>query len=132
MFRHPARAVGSYSCGPPAARSARTKSTGGCYHAEQSPCIIPYGETNQQLNYLADLDGWLLLIFPTSLTNLRKEEPLSPGGGGVEVEEPVVDLDLWNGNVGLNLLQDHLGSAQRSKMRERIQDSCVLEPLPRE
>ena len=34
MLRHSAWAVGSYSCGPPAARSAVTKSTGGCYHAE--------------------------------------------------------------------------------------------------
>ena len=38
-FRHTAWAVGSCSSGSPAARSAWTKSTGNCYHAEWSPCI---------------------------------------------------------------------------------------------
>ena len=32
-------AIGSYSCGPPAARSARTKSMGGCYHTVWSPSV---------------------------------------------------------------------------------------------
>ena len=38
MFGHPAWAVGSYSSGPPAARSAGIKSTGGFYRMEWSPC----------------------------------------------------------------------------------------------
>ena len=44
MFRHPAWAVGSYSSGPPAAGTLRTKSPGGCYQADMSPCVLyaPY------------------------------------------------------------------------------------------
>ena len=38
--RHHAWAVGSCSSGPPAARSARTKSTRGFLHPELSPCTI--------------------------------------------------------------------------------------------
>ena len=38
MFRHPAWAVGSYSSGPPAARTVGTKSTGRCYQRDGSPC----------------------------------------------------------------------------------------------
>ena len=38
MFRHPAWAVGSYSGGPPAAGTVGTKSTGGFYRADGSPC----------------------------------------------------------------------------------------------
>ena len=38
MFRHPARSVGSYRSGPTAARTIGTKSTGGFYHTELSPC----------------------------------------------------------------------------------------------
>ena len=38
MFRHPAWAVGSYSSCPLAAKTVGTKSTGGCYHQELSPC----------------------------------------------------------------------------------------------
>ena len=38
MFRHPAWAVGSYSSGPAAARALWTKSTGGFYHSDDSPC----------------------------------------------------------------------------------------------
>ena len=38
MFGHPAWAVGSYSNGPPAARSVGTKSTGGFNHPDGSPC----------------------------------------------------------------------------------------------
>ena len=38
MFRHPAQAVGSYSSGPPAAGTVGTKSTGGFYICEWSPC----------------------------------------------------------------------------------------------
>ena len=38
MFHHPAWAVGSYSSGPPAARSAGTKSAGGFPRPLGSPC----------------------------------------------------------------------------------------------
>ena len=38
MFRHPAWAVGSYSSDPPAAGTLGTKSTGGFYQADKSPC----------------------------------------------------------------------------------------------
>ena len=38
MFRHPAWAVGSYNSCPLAAKTVGTKSTGGCYHQELSPC----------------------------------------------------------------------------------------------
>ena len=44
MFRHPAWAVGSYSSGPPAAKTVGTKSTGGCYRGDVSPCISGYAE----------------------------------------------------------------------------------------
>ena len=40
MFRHPAWVVGSYSSGPPAARTDRTKSTGGFNHPDGSPCTL--------------------------------------------------------------------------------------------
>ena len=39
MFHHPVWAVGSYSSGPPAAGTVGTKSTGGFYQADGSPCI---------------------------------------------------------------------------------------------
>ena len=39
MFWHLNGAVGSYSYGPPAARSARTKSTGGCYQQNCGPVV---------------------------------------------------------------------------------------------
>ena len=38
MFRHPAWAVGSCSSGPPTAVSVGTKSTGGFYRPDLSPC----------------------------------------------------------------------------------------------
>ena len=37
MFFHPAWAAGSYSSGPPAARTVGTKSTGGFYYSSLSP-----------------------------------------------------------------------------------------------
>ena len=37
IFRHPALAVGSYSSGPPAARTIRTKSTGSFHHSSVLP-----------------------------------------------------------------------------------------------
>ena len=40
MFRHPAWAVGSYSSGPPAAGTVATKSTGGFYRSDVSPCKL--------------------------------------------------------------------------------------------
>ena len=40
MFCHPASAVGSYSSGPPVARTVKTKSTGGFYHPDWSPCKV--------------------------------------------------------------------------------------------
>ena len=40
MFRHPAWAVGSYSRGPPVARTIGTKSTGGFYRLDLSPCRV--------------------------------------------------------------------------------------------
>ena len=39
MFCQPAWGVRSYSIGPPAARTVGTKSTGGFYQADVSPCI---------------------------------------------------------------------------------------------
>ena len=39
MFRYPAWAVGSHSSGLPAAGTVGTKSTGGFYQADGSPCI---------------------------------------------------------------------------------------------
>ena len=38
MVRHPAWAVGSYSSGPPAAKTVGTKSTGGFHQRHGSPC----------------------------------------------------------------------------------------------
>ena len=38
MFRHPAWAVGSYSSGPSAAGTVWTKSMGGFYQRDESPC----------------------------------------------------------------------------------------------
>ena len=60
MFHHPAWAVGSYSSGPPAARSAGTKSTGGFPRPLGPPCIakeIPHwvkkaGSPNDVLQFI--------------------------------------------------------------------------------
>ena len=41
MFRHSARAVGSYSNGQSAAPTVGTKSTGGFHHSSVSPCSLP-------------------------------------------------------------------------------------------
>ena len=40
MFRHPAQAVGSSSSGLTAARTVGSKSTGGSYRCELSPCTL--------------------------------------------------------------------------------------------
>ena len=40
MLRHPAWAVGSYSSGPRATETVGTKSTGGFFRPEWSPCIL--------------------------------------------------------------------------------------------
>lgn len=40
MFRHPARAAGSYSSGPPAASTVWIKSTGGLNQTDGSPCTM--------------------------------------------------------------------------------------------
>ena len=40
MFPHPAWAVGSYSSGPPAAKTVGTKSTGGFHQRHGSPCTL--------------------------------------------------------------------------------------------
>ena len=47
MFRHPAWAVGSYSSGPPAAETARTKSTGGFHQQDGSPCKLVFESSNE-------------------------------------------------------------------------------------
>ena len=49
MFRHPAWAVGSCSSGPLAARTVRTKSMGGCYRPELSPCTLAQGDSGGPL-----------------------------------------------------------------------------------
>ena len=38
MFRHPAWAAGTYSSGPPAAKTVGTNSTGGFHQRDESPC----------------------------------------------------------------------------------------------
>ena len=50
MFHHPAWAVGSYSSGPPAARSAGTKSTIGFPRPLGPPCIDLTLGPNQRRN----------------------------------------------------------------------------------
>ena len=91
MFRHPAWVVGFYSCRPPAARSAETKSTGGCYHTEWSPCnvlhypnfrsqpsLFDQGFTKLQLHYinhfpmhnlLVSTSDYPPLVFQARITN---------------------------------------------------------------
>ena len=43
MFGHPAWAVGSYRCGPSAAGTVGTRSSGGFYRADGSPCTVLHG-----------------------------------------------------------------------------------------
>ena len=48
MFRHPVWAVGSYSSGPLAASTVVTKSTGGFYRPDLSPCTCTFKNSKWQ------------------------------------------------------------------------------------
>lgn len=48
MFRHPAWAVGSHSNSQTAAGTLKTKSTGGFYHSNGSPCTWTTGPDNKR------------------------------------------------------------------------------------
>ena len=70
MFRHPAWAVGSCSSGPPPARTVGSKSTGGFYHSDGSPCIsqenLYYSSTLHSAWLQADLLYWSLALSNSS------------------------------------------------------------------
>ena len=84
MFRHPAWAVGSYSSGPLAAKTVGTKSTGGCYHQELSPCSNGKRAGDNCVD-------WETLSFPAAASPGGPRPPqLDTARVHVEEEEPQV------------------------------------------
>ena len=78
MFRHAAWAVGSCNSGPPAARTVGTKSTGGFYRPDRSPCISVYD------TYLASLCP---KIYVPRLNSQKDTLPVGMQAGREPVEE---------------------------------------------
>ena len=87
MFLHPAWVGGSYSNGPPSARSDGTKSTGGFYHPELSPCSgfltegWVSGHAWADTHPLPILDGKNLIL--VNLVLMQMEQRMD------------IDIDIW-------------------------------------
>ena len=70
MFHHPAWAVGSYNSGIPAVRAVGTKSTGGFYQEDVSPCTSNWWQ--KLMNWpLTVIFAWITCFFPWWSINLQ-------------------------------------------------------------
>ena len=96
MFRHPAWAVGSYSSGPPAAGTVGTKSTGGCYHSDWSPCKF---SIEAALSLTVDrLDACVLLLLRLPERICVERDPQGFDGGA----HPQYVILQWKGSIALD------------------------------
>ena len=119
MFRHPAWAVGSYSSGPPAANTVRTKSTGGFHQRHGSPCTCKAFDSRLE-DEVEELE--------------EQGEEEEPCGGGEAVDEAEVVHVV--AVLGVDLQGRQEPETSRDKIRLRpIQNilapnSCIKFNLP--
>ena len=104
MFRHPAWVVGSYSSGPPAARTVGTpgaKSMGGLNRQDGSPCSIDSAAIKAPLTLSVAIDHTSFsLLFATLISDFRQHgRARGEGRNAIRLKTDQRNLEVQKGMV---------------------------------
>ena len=127
MFHPPAWAVGSYSSGPSAAGAVVTKSTGGFYQADGSPC-----------SFGVFARVWAAMWLPSAMVEHPKSQSTQPNSlirwTTLEQSTNLLDVEGRDGLEGLGAARAHADGGVALKVGqvargvdERVGEAGVVE-----